>query len=248
MHLGRARGLHPVSVALAARCAVRRRRTSSARRSTSSARTRLDWATRGALDRAADPAEPAWTWHNAATTRDRPDVGRQPGDPALEPGGRPMDRGRSRRTPGACCCSRPPRSCPRPREVFRMLRNMGERGLLEQFPAVVVATAKAGGPFSAPLGRGAASVTATTRRAAVLRAMADYNPGAMVVFDVGLRAHRPAVGAAVRRAGDRRRARPQARRALLRGTGQPKRGGRESRQGPLLRRSGPCWSRGAVRG
>ena len=28
-------------------------------------------------------------------------------------------------------------------EVFRMLRNMGERGLLAQFPAIVVGTAKA---------------------------------------------------------------------------------------------------------
>jgi muramoyltetrapeptide carboxypeptidase LdcA involved in peptidoglycan recycling len=68
-------------------------------------------------------------------------------------------------------------------EVFRMLRNAGERGLLEQFPAILVATAKA-----TALG---ADRTASERakyrddqRAAVLRAVNDYNPEAMVVFGV----------------------------------------------------------------
>lgn len=72
---------------------------------------------------------------------------------------------------------------PAPQEVFRMLRNAGERGLLAQFPAVLV-------------GRALASDIADVRtveqrrtyreeqRAAVVRAFAHYNPDAMIVFDV----------------------------------------------------------------
>jgi muramoyltetrapeptide carboxypeptidase LdcA involved in peptidoglycan recycling len=68
-------------------------------------------------------------------------------------------------------------------EVFRMLRNMGERGLLRQFPAILVATAKATaiGHERPPADR----VTyRAEQQAAVLRAVAAYHPGAMVVFGV----------------------------------------------------------------
>jgi muramoyltetrapeptide carboxypeptidase LdcA involved in peptidoglycan recycling len=70
-------------------------------------------------------------------------------------------------------------------EVFRMLRNMGERGLLGQFPAVVFGTAKASGidnPVS-PEGR---QRYRAGQRDAVLRAFAAYNPGAMIVFNVDI--------------------------------------------------------------
>ncbi len=66
-------------------------------------------------------------------------------------------------------------------EVFRMLRNMGERGLLERFAAVVVAKPKA-------WHRDRRNDTATRRvfredqRDAVLRALATYNPSALLVF------------------------------------------------------------------
>jgi muramoyltetrapeptide carboxypeptidase LdcA involved in peptidoglycan recycling len=68
-------------------------------------------------------------------------------------------------------------------EVFRMLRNAGERGLLEQFPAVVVATAKATSLFD-PRPPEERERYRTDQRDAVLRAMRDYNPDAMVVFGV----------------------------------------------------------------
>lgn len=68
-------------------------------------------------------------------------------------------------------------------EVFRMLRDAGERGLLRQFRAVLVATAKATalGDERPPALRQAYR---DDQRAAILRALADYNPTAMAVFGV----------------------------------------------------------------
>ena len=72
---------------------------------------------------------------------------------------------------------------PGPETVFRMLRNMGERGLLAQFPAVLFGRAKAA-VFGVPAEAGERDRYRAEQRAAVLRAFAVYNPGAMVVFDV----------------------------------------------------------------
>jgi muramoyltetrapeptide carboxypeptidase LdcA involved in peptidoglycan recycling len=69
-------------------------------------------------------------------------------------------------------------------EVFRMLRNAGERGLLEQFPAVLVATAKAASFMAAPRTVEQRRVYREEQREAVLRALAAYNPAAMAVFGV----------------------------------------------------------------
>ena len=68
-------------------------------------------------------------------------------------------------------------------EVFRMLRNAGERGLLQQFPAVVVATAKASNLGNRPPQEQRQRYR-DDQRAAVLRALAAYNPSAMAVFGV----------------------------------------------------------------
>jgi muramoyltetrapeptide carboxypeptidase LdcA involved in peptidoglycan recycling len=67
--------------------------------------------------------------------------------------------------------------------VFRMLRNMGERGLLAQFPAVLFGRAKAA-VFGVPAEGGERDRYRAEQRAAVLRAFEAYNPEAMVVFDV----------------------------------------------------------------
>jgi muramoyltetrapeptide carboxypeptidase LdcA involved in peptidoglycan recycling len=68
-------------------------------------------------------------------------------------------------------------------EVFRMLRNIGERGLLGQFPAILVGLAQA-----SSVGREteleARAAYRDGQRAAILRALKTYNPQAMVVFDV----------------------------------------------------------------
>jgi muramoyltetrapeptide carboxypeptidase LdcA involved in peptidoglycan recycling len=74
---------------------------------------------------------------------------------------------------------------PAAEEVFRMLRNAGERGLLEQFPAVLVGTAKAA-HFGSPPGDDERRAYRDAQRAAVLRAFEAYSPSAMIVFGVDI--------------------------------------------------------------
>lgn len=65
--------------------------------------------------------------------------------------------------------------------VYRMLMGMGERGILEQFAAVVVATPKAWdreGGQSVPQ----RSQFAADQREAMVRALDEYNPGVPTVF------------------------------------------------------------------
>jgi muramoyltetrapeptide carboxypeptidase LdcA involved in peptidoglycan recycling len=66
-------------------------------------------------------------------------------------------------------------------EVFRMLRNMGERGLLAEFSAVVFAKPKAWHGH-APLHEDERAAFRADQEAAVLRALAVYNPDAVLVF------------------------------------------------------------------
>ena len=66
-------------------------------------------------------------------------------------------------------------------EVFRMLRNFGERGLLEQFPAVVMAKAKAWHTH-APLSALERERFRADQEEAVLQAMEIYSPVATVVY------------------------------------------------------------------
>ncbi|MBF9066548.1 S66 family peptidase [Streptacidiphilus fuscans] len=67
--------------------------------------------------------------------------------------------------------------------VFRILRNMGERGLLRQFPALLMGRARAQDPFN-PVPADARARYRADQRAAVLRALETYAPQAMAVFDV----------------------------------------------------------------
>jgi muramoyltetrapeptide carboxypeptidase LdcA involved in peptidoglycan recycling len=68
-------------------------------------------------------------------------------------------------------------------EVYRILRNMGERGLLRQFAAVLVGRAKAWS-FEHPNDAGRKAEYATGQREAIRQALGEYHPEAMVVFDV----------------------------------------------------------------
>ena len=70
-------------------------------------------------------------------------------------------------------------------EVFRMLRNMGERGLLERFPAVVVGRPKAWN-FDRRTNDDERAAYAAEQREAILRALDDYAPRSMAVFDVDI--------------------------------------------------------------
>jgi muramoyltetrapeptide carboxypeptidase LdcA involved in peptidoglycan recycling len=68
-------------------------------------------------------------------------------------------------------------------EVYRILRNMGERGLLRQFRAILVARPKAWS-FDRPNSPEQKLAYAKQQREAILQAMACYNPETMVVFNV----------------------------------------------------------------
>ena len=67
--------------------------------------------------------------------------------------------------------------------VFRMLRDAGERGLLAQFPAILVGLAKASSLERRTTPEERERYRADQREA-VLRALDRYNPSAMAVFDI----------------------------------------------------------------
>jgi muramoyltetrapeptide carboxypeptidase LdcA involved in peptidoglycan recycling len=70
-------------------------------------------------------------------------------------------------------------------EVYRILRCMGERDLLGQFGAVLLGRAKAWSSGH-PAPPGERDTFQADQRAAVLRALAEYAPAAMAVFDIDL--------------------------------------------------------------
>ncbi|MBN3929920.1 LD-carboxypeptidase [Streptomyces verrucosisporus] len=74
---------------------------------------------------------------------------------------------------------------PRAEQVYRILRNMGERGLLRQFPALLMGRARSWSfenRFTAP----EKARFRRDQREAVLRALRQYAPDTMAVFDVDL--------------------------------------------------------------
>jgi len=68
-------------------------------------------------------------------------------------------------------------------EVYRMLMCMGERGMLEQFTAIVVARPKAWS-FQQPLAPSEKENFLREQADAIKRALREYNSEAMVVFNV----------------------------------------------------------------
>jgi muramoyltetrapeptide carboxypeptidase LdcA involved in peptidoglycan recycling len=70
-------------------------------------------------------------------------------------------------------------------EVYRILRSMGERGLLGQFAAILVGRAKARS-LAHPTSPHQRDTYQCRQREAVLRALRDYAPQALAVFDVDL--------------------------------------------------------------
>lgn len=68
-------------------------------------------------------------------------------------------------------------------EVFRILRNMGERGLLRRFPALLMGRAKTWS-LERRNSPQESALYAREQRAAVVRALDTYAPGTMAVFDV----------------------------------------------------------------
>jgi muramoyltetrapeptide carboxypeptidase LdcA involved in peptidoglycan recycling len=74
---------------------------------------------------------------------------------------------------------------PSPEAVYRMLRNIGERGLLEVCPALVWGRPPVG-DFELHPPPDEAAAKRLAYREAVLRAVAEYHPGMLVVLDVDI--------------------------------------------------------------
>ncbi len=70
-------------------------------------------------------------------------------------------------------------------EVYRILRNMGERGLLARFPALLMGRPQSWS-FEAPLAAEERGRYVSGQREAVLRALKEYAPDTLAVLDVDL--------------------------------------------------------------
>ncbi|MFG2669384.1 S66 peptidase family protein [Streptomyces sp. NPDC048445] len=125
-----------------------------------------------------------WTWHNAGRVVEGASWGGEleilswllMADreirPVAEYAGRVLFLETSEEMPGAG-------------QVYRILRNMGERGLLRRFPALLMGRAKHWS-FEQPLEPEAGQRYRDRQREAVLRALSEYAPDTMAVFDVDL--------------------------------------------------------------
>ena len=124
--------------------------------------------------------EPGWHWHNATRVVTGPTWGGNleilHWNLAANRWIRPNDEYRD-----CVLILETSEEMPSANEVFRMLRNAGERGLLAQFPAVVFAKAKAWSSDN-PLDEKGRIAFRTDQEMAVLRAFEIYNPEAMIVY------------------------------------------------------------------
>jgi muramoyltetrapeptide carboxypeptidase LdcA involved in peptidoglycan recycling len=182
VHLGRAGGLHPVSAA-SLRAALFGGGDVDLRPADAFSEDEVDWADPSKLD--AQPRTvpgPGWHWHQPDRVVTAPTWGGNletlHWNLAANRWIRPVDD-----YAGCVLLIETSEEMPPADEVFRMLRNAGERGLLAQFPAVLVGLAKASS-IERPIGLRDRDRYRADQRAAVLRALSDYNPSAMAVFDV----------------------------------------------------------------
>jgi len=179
VHLARPGGLHPVSTE-SLRRALFTNETAEVEPVAAFTDLHPDWADLSTL---AAPlpttAETGWLWHNA----DRVVVGPTWGgnleilhwNLAANRWIRP-----ARDYAGCVLMVETSEEMPSAGEVYRMLRNAGERGLLAQFPAIVVAKPKAW-DRDRPLSEGERATFRADQYQAVLRAVSEYTPAAMVV-------------------------------------------------------------------
>ena len=184
VHLGRGAGLHPVSTG-SLRAALFTGGAVELRPVDTFSEQELNWDDPASLTSSGpDTPAPGWSWHRPDRVVTAPTWGGN-----LEILHWNLAAGRWIRPAedyeGCVLLLETSEEMPSDQEVFRMLRNAGERGLLERFPAIVVGTAKAWS-----LNRDTTPEERTAyragQRAAILRALEVYNPSAMVVFDVDL--------------------------------------------------------------
>ena len=184
VHLGRAGGLHPVSMA-SLRAALFDGGDLKLHPVDRFSEVELSWADpEGMRYPAPSSPAPGWVWHQAGRVVAGPTWG---GNLEILHGN--LAAGRWIRPPedyaGCVLILETSEEMPSSEEVFRMLRNVGERGLLAQFPAVVVGTAKATS-IDRPVSPDGLEPYRTAQRDAVLAAFDAYNPEAMIVFNVDI--------------------------------------------------------------
>lgn len=183
MHLGRGGAVHPVSIR-SLRAALLTGGNIELQALSTFSEDELDWADPSSLDHEpfAQPSPP-WTWYQP----DQVVTGTTWGgnleilhwNLAVNRWIRPVAD-----YAGCVLLLETSEELPSGVEVFRMLRNAGERGLLEQFPAVIVGLAKA-----SSFGQRTLAERASYRMEqhdAIQRAMTIYNPAGMVVYNVDI--------------------------------------------------------------
>ncbi|MER5621645.1 S66 peptidase family protein [Streptosporangium sp. NPDC002544] len=182
VHLGRGGGLHPVS-ADSLRAALLTGGDIELHPVDVFSEDELDWGEPASLNRAAPTRpSPGWSWHRPDRVVTAPTWGGNleilHWNLAANRWIRPVED-----YAGCVLLLETSEEMPSAQEVFRMLRNAGERGLLAQFPAILIGTAKASGLLrrTAPEAR---DTYRAEQREAILRALDSYNPEAMVVFGV----------------------------------------------------------------
>jgi muramoyltetrapeptide carboxypeptidase LdcA involved in peptidoglycan recycling len=181
-HLARGGGLHPVSAG-SLRAALFTPGEHEIHPVAAFSEEEIDWTDPAALSTSAPlTPSPGWVWHGPDRVVTAPTWGGNleilHWNLAANRWIRPVDD-----YAGCVLLLETSEEMPPAEEVFRMLRNAGERGLLGQFPAVLVATAKASS-LAHRTTPGQRAAYRDAQRAAVLRALNDYNPAAMAVFGV----------------------------------------------------------------
>jgi len=182
VHLGRGGGLHPVSAG-SLRAALFTRGDLVLHPVAEFSEDELDWNDATTLGKPAPtlPA-PGWRWHRPDRVVTAPTWGGN-----LEILHRNLAANRWIRPvedyAGCVLLLETSEELPSATAVFRMLRDAGERGLLAQFPAVLVGLAKASSLQRRTTPQERERYRAD-QRDAVLRALDRYNPSAMAVFDI----------------------------------------------------------------
>jgi muramoyltetrapeptide carboxypeptidase LdcA involved in peptidoglycan recycling len=179
VHLARAGGTHPLSVN-SLRHALFTHDTVEIEPVADFTDLQPDWADPTTLtEPLPTTAEPGWTWHNADRVFSGPTWGGNleilHWNLAADRWIRPVED-----YAGCVLLLETSEEMPPAEEVYRMLRNAGERGLLAQFPAVLVAKPKAWSR-DRPLTETQRAAFRDQQYASVLRAVAEHHPTAMVV-------------------------------------------------------------------
>ena len=185
VHLGRGGRTHPISVG-SLRSALFTTDQVELTPIDAFAEDPIGWATPEALtdEPPMRPSEP-WTWHNADAVAEGPTWGGN-----LEVLHWNLAAGRWIRPAedyaGCVLILETSEEMPSATEVFRMLRNLGERGVLAVVAAVVVARPKAS-HFPIPMSDEERAAYVRQQREAMLRALDAYAPRTMAVFgpDIG---------------------------------------------------------------